>query len=314
MKQAVKKAVFTIGIPGSGKSTWARQFLATEQAKNPDAACVEINRDNIREQLVKEKLPNAVGINLWQHWKWKWEKDVTKIENQLIDGAIAHAAGSTRDTYVVISNMNINEKTRVSMQAKFRDAGFDIEEQLFPISYTEAVRRDTYRANTVGADVVYKMYRQYQEQFGNQRKPEVGTNKRKAILVDVDGTLAHMNGRSPYDWKRVGEDSPDKLVIQIVRALCMAHYSIIVMSGRDSVCRQETYDWLIANNVPFTELFMRAQDDMRHDNIVKEELFWNHVDPTYEIVGVIDDRPQVCRMWRDLGLKTIQVGDPELEF
>ena len=56
-------AVFTIGIPGSGKSTWARAYLQAVAVDYPNAALAEINRDNIREDVLTEKVPNR-GLNL----------------------------------------------------------------------------------------------------------------------------------------------------------------------------------------------------------------------------------------------------------
>ena len=59
---------------------------------------------------------------------------------------------------------------------------------------------------------------------------------------------------------------------------------------------------------------MRPNQDQRSDVVVKEELFNSHVRGKYNPWLVIDDRPSVCRMWRSLGLKVLQVGDPHVEF
>ena len=48
--------------------------------------------------------------------------------------------------------------------------------------------------------------------------------------------------------------------------------------------------------------------------IVKEEIYKKYIEPNYCVLGVIDDRPKVARNWRQLGLKTMQVGVPEYEF
>lgn len=133
----------------------------------------------------------------------------------------------------------------------------------------------------------------------------------KAWLVDVDGTLAlHHVGpgaRSPYDWHRVGEDAPNRPVIDLVTALAERDF-IVVMSGRDECCRPETEAWL-ATNVPcYTELHMRPAGDMRKDSIVKRELFETLVAPRWNVLGVIDDRDQVVAMWRSIGLMCAQVA------
>lgn len=46
------------------------------------------------------------------------------------------------------------------------------------------------------------------------------------------------------------------------------------------------------------------------DDIVKFELFKEHVEPVFNIKFVLDDRNQVVDMWRnELGLKVLQVAE-----
>lgn len=45
------------------------------------------------------------------------------------------------------------------------------------------------------------------------------------------------------------------------------------------------------------------------DSIIKRELFEAHVRDTYAVRFVLDDRNQVVRMWRSLGLTCLQVAD-----
>jgi hypothetical protein len=59
---------------------------------------------------------------------------------------------------------------------------------------------------------------------------------------------------------------------------------------------------------------MRQAGDMRKDSIIKSEIFWENVAPNYDVKMVIDDRPQVTRMWRSIGLNVLQVGNPYVEF
>jgi hypothetical protein len=133
----------------------------------------------------------------------------------------------------------------------------------------------------------------------------------RAVLVDIDGTLALRTGdRSPYDWDRVGEDEPNPPVIELVRTIRAAdQHRIILMSGRDESCRRQTEMWLDAQLVPFDELHMRTEKDNRKDSIVKEELYRRHVEGRYEVAFVIDDRNQVVAMWRGLGLSCFQVAE-----
>ncbi len=121
--------------------------------------------------------------------------------------------------------------------------------------------------------------------------------------------------RSPFDWARVGEDDVDVVIAELVNvlastnfALDMGHYKVIVMSGRDAVCRDETMEWLDNAGIQWDYLFMRAEGDNRPDNIVKAELFDTDVRDNFDIQFVIDDRWQVCKMWLQMGLKVLNVS------
>jgi hypothetical protein len=132
-----------------------------------------------------------------------------------------------------------------------------------------------------------------------------------AWIVDVDGTLALRregpDARSPYDWHRVGEDAPNRPVVELVAALA-EQAAIVVMSGRDECCRSDTEAWLTMHVPGWTELHMRPAGDMRKDAVVKRELFETRVAGRWNVLGVIDDRAQVVAMWRGMGLMCAQVA------
>ena len=137
--------------------------------------------------------------------------------------------------------------------------------------------------------------------------------KPSAWIVDVDGTLAlrgsHEGVRHWFDWTRVLEDAPNWPVIELVRALSMSSRSeIIVMSGREDVCREDTSKWLARHVIPHDMLLMRPAGDYRPDDIVKAELFDTHIADRYDVRGVIDDRSKVVAMWRARGLMCAQVA------
>jgi hypothetical protein len=141
------------------------------------------------------------------------------------------------------------------------------------------------------------------------------TDLPRAILVDIDGTLA-LRGDGPgvrrfYDWQRVGEDAPNPPVVELVRLVADAgRHRIVLMSGRDGVCRPETEAWLAEHKVPYDELWMRAERDNRKDSIVKRELYEAHVAGRYAVAWILDDRDQVVSMWRrELGLTVLQVAE-----
>jgi len=54
---------------------------------------------------------------------------------------------------------------------------------------------------------------------------------------------------------------------------------------------------------------MRSQGDTRPDEIVKREIYEEHIKPLYNVDFVLDDRNKVVKMWRSLGLKVLQVAE-----
>jgi hypothetical protein len=218
-----------------------------------------------------------------------------------------------RGANLIISDTNLNKGRRDALVKKLEDFGYEVELKLFPISFEEACKRDAARKNGVGYDVIAKQFEQWNAEFA--KRPQSKNKARpEAVIVDVDGTLAKMNGRGPFEWNRVGEDLPNQFVIDVVRGLYKQGYRVIVMSGRDGVCFDDTKSWLESHGVPFDHLYMRAPGDNRPDSIVKEELYWKHVDEMCDVKFVIDDRPVMVRKWREMGFETLAVGNQLINF
>ena len=135
-----------------------------------------------------------------------------------------------------------------------------------------------------------------------------GEKLNKAIIVDIDGTLAIRGDRGPFEWHKVQIDSQNYPVVQLINIL-KNHYTILVFSGRDTVCREETIKWLGHYGVPNEFVYMRPEKDTRSDTIVKKELYDQYVKGKYQVEFVLDDRDSVVKMWReDLNLPCFQVA------
>lgn len=131
---------------------------------------------------------------------------------------------------------------------------------------------------------------------------------KSAVIVDIDGTVAHRTNRGPFEYDKVLSDEPDKAVIEVVTSLWKSGHEIIYVSAREDWCFDDTYRWLTFNCCPFVNLYMRNSGDLRRDSEVKQEIYETFIKPRYNVLCVLDDRNQVVDMWRELGLKTLQVG------
>ncbi|QGF20232.1 polynucleotide kinase [Gordonia phage Sixama] len=145
--------------------------------------------------------------------------------------------------------------------------------------------------------------------------------KPKAIIVDIDGTIAHRvpgpDGtiRSPYDYGRVSEDALDAVVAGIVHLhRRFLDYDVIMCSGRDDSCYDDTLSWLNRYDIEHDALLMRSTEGDRDakgklpDWIVKYRIFNEKIRHNYNVKFVLDDRNQVVQMWRELGLPCLQVA------
>lgn len=129
-----------------------------------------------------------------------------------------------------------------------------------------------------------------------------------AIIVDVDGTLARKHDKRGYfDWHLVGDDHYHEDICELTRMYHLNGYAVLVVSGRMEAARPYTEKWL-TEKVPFSRLFLRANNDYRKDDIVKSEIYHENIKDEYDIRVVIDDRDSVVAMWRSLGLRCLQVA------
>lgn len=129
----------------------------------------------------------------------------------------------------------------------------------------------------------------------------------KAIICDIDGTLADMGTRKPFDFENVDRDQVKHATAEAVRVFYDAGYRIILFSGREDSSKPKTVTWLKANDIPYHQLHMRKAKDFRKDAVIKKELYEKHVKNKYQVLLVLDDRDQVVKMWRELGLTCFQV-------
>lgn len=293
------KAYLTVGLPASGKSTWARG-LAQEHNN-----IVIINNDTIRERIYTR--------DGHRNWSGAVESEVKKLR----ESAIRSAASLNQD--VIVDNTHMNPHTLQSTIEFCKSMGFGVIVKDFrDVSVDECIRRDALRSGT--AQVGEAVIRRMAKNFKNQSRRELPSwtpadhSGLNAIVVDIDGTVAEMSNRSPYDETRVDEDRPRLHVVTTVKALMeyVPNITLIFLSGRSEGARAATQTWLNTvcgfDKYPYL-LWMRAQGDRRRDDEVKLDLFREHIENRYSIMAVFDDRAQVIRgTWKTLNLPVFRCG------
>lgn len=294
----MKQIILTIGCPGSGKSTWAKEYARTHPG------FYVVNRDNIRVGLM--------GIEARNEYKYSKAKERIVTNMQLDMAQRILETDGTKG--VIIADTNLNA-SRISLWKEFaKTHNCSLHEEVFDVPWLELLKRNLHRGEgAVPVPVLRSMFWAFCEYKG--LPVYNGTpDKPKAVIFDVDGTLAKMVGRSPYDLEKCGTDIPNLMVVSYAKMLHSQGYKIIVVSGRESGTKDEptryygmTSKWIEEQSIHADEHLQRAQGDSRSDMIVKEEIFWRDIAPNYDVKLAVDDRAQVVEMWRRVGVECWQV-------
>ena len=293
-----KRIIILRGLPASGKSTWAKEFV-----ENNDGY-VRINRDSLRHMSGKYWIPEREGY-------------ITSIEKSAVESALDYGFN------VVLDSTNFNPKVRVWVDDLARKYSYEVEERTFDTPLEECIRRDKEREKSVGEAIIRGMHKRYFKPSYIKTDERViakqDPNLPKCCIIDIDGTLALINGRSPFDDTKIHTDKPNGPVIDLVRNKHLQYAfdsmesdgmlggSIIIMSGRQDKCMPETIAWLKDRDIPFDSIYMRKTNDFRKDSIIKKELYEEYIKDNYYVEFVLDDRDQVVKQWRELGLLCLQV-------
>lgn len=269
------KLVMLKGLPASGKSTYAKELVAEGYKR--------LNKDDLRAMI-----DNSV-------WSRKNEVFIEFIERTTANDLLNDKQN------VVIDDTNF------AWEAKWHDlaikCGAEFEVKFFDTPVMECIERDSKRGDkSVGAKVIFGMYDKYLKPKQVAYDPSLGNS----YIFDIDGTLAKMTGRSPYDYTKVDTDVINPEVVRLNYILGVMH-KIILVSGRKEECREQTEKWLQDNAIAYNELHMRKTGDDRNDAIVKKEIYEEHIKGKTNVLAVFDDRNRVVDMWRSLGLTCLQV-------
>lgn len=298
LKKMKNKLYILVGISGSGKSTLAHQMWA----KNPLKTII-VNRDKIREELF--------GYNESTIKEYYQRKDIRSLEKQVtIYQDVLIYSGFSQGKDVIIDATNLNKKDIESFSIWNKEVvvipainSFDVE---------LCIKRDAERTRSVGEDVIKKQYNKFKsiikEEDINLDSIDLNNNpsNKPVYVFDIDNTLAHKGDRNPFDESKVLEDVPDTTICNLAQILHNSGTEILICSGRTKACLEDTKEWLRINLGFVPEIRMREIGDQRADWIIKTEM-WQDICKKKYIIGMFDDRAQVCYRAKMLGLKVLQV-------
>jgi predicted kinase len=281
------------GISGSGKST------KVSQLRKAGLEFVELNRDEWRWKLHTNDVPD------WSKYKFTDKKE--KAVNEKIEELFTKAVADMMP--IIVSNTNLNLKDHNYWKQKALDAGYDFEVQYVDVTLEDALKRDRRRgALSVGRDIIFEQWQKWLK-ITNFRKYVPDVTKPLAVICDIDGCIATVDGRSHYDYSKVSTDLPREFIMDMVFYTASAYGAkIIFVSGRDDICYDDTKQWIQSTFIPKVgegQLFMRKTEDKRNDRIVKQEIFWEHIADNYNVIAAFDDRPRVIRLWNDIGIPNV---------
>lgn len=276
-----KKVILLKGLPGAGKSTWAR-----EQVQNHPGQYKIVSTDDLRAML-------DAG---------KWSKANEKFMLEARDALILLALRS--GYYVIVDALHLHPRHESHIRELVKGLAVVEIKNFTDVPLETCIKQDLQRTKSVGESVIRSWHRDYL-----QPKPVIPAydpSLPDAIICDLDGTLALLNGRNSYDASTCEQDLLNEPIAGIIEN---DFSEVILVSGRSEVHRTQTENWLRKEGIRYHALFMRQANDNRKDAIIKREIYDQHIADKYNVKYVLDDRKSVVEVWRSLGLLTLQVAE-----
>jgi len=315
MKNKNQKLIILVGISGSGKSTWATNYIKN----HPNT--VRVNRDDMRKQILG-KLTQDYYSKSNSSARIELEKHITVLQNEQIRYWLLKGYN------VIADNTHLRDNDIKNYKIKFQHLA-SINIKYFSIHKLQAKERVLNREECTLNELNYidHQEKQYEKIFLGKNTNNSYTkrtiipssynpNLPNCYIVDIDGTIADCTGvRSPYDGSKLHLDEPIGPVRNVLNSI-EDIAEIIYLSGREDKWRDKTKKWILDNGFPDPiKVYMRKTGDYRRDSTVKEKLYRENIEGKYNVLGVFDDRKQVKHeCWNKLGLFVFDVNQKDVIF
>lgn len=269
-----KRAIITVGAPGSGKSTWKDEFITKEESKgNHDWLALE--RDELRLFYLTNKSMGRSGTVSENYLTdfYALPASERKAIEELISAEF-NAEIESGAYNLIFSNTNLSKKQRDKLVRKLVNHGYMVEIIAFDPSLVTLLHRNRVRTKSVDTSVLIDFWQRLQHQKDSflaidnvelrnvimryevyAFEDTVGYNNDSCIIVDLDGTIAHNDinpdtGKPYRSWYAddVGNDRFDDVVFHMAYSLAKKYEAdIIFLTGRKCSAWESTSYWLKCN-------------------------------------------------------------------
>ena len=117
-----------------------------------------------------------------------------------------------------------------------------------------------------------------------------------------------INSRGPFEWNNVSNDNLNRPIAELMAMSQKHSYKTIILSGRDEAASEKTIKWLNQNDIIYDKLYLRPSNNQMSNADYKRMIFINEIQAKYNVLFILEDLPEVVKMWRDeFSLTVLQV-------
>jgi predicted kinase len=269
-----------VGLPGSGKSTVAKQY----QADKPGT--VAVSMDDLRHLKGLYTPENEKFVRL------AWETLIVMAIKSGVD-VVVHDAGL----------LEARKLENLRKLATSNGATFIVDSSCLDVSIDECIRRDQVRPYGVGEAVIRKMHGRnigFQPRYQDPALPH-------CVILDIDDCASFKHpDREVFDWSQAHLDIVNQPIWSIMSGL-PEDTRVVVLTGRMEIDggREILKNWLDANSFDYDEIHMRQEGDRRGAGVYKKEVI-DALLARYNIDFAIEDDPEVIAVYEKLCISTIK--------